>query len=214
MLPSEHLAAFLATVYVLILIPGPSVLFIVSRAVSLGRRAALLTVLGNTGGLLLQLSLVTLRLGSLLASSQTASAIIRLLGAAYLIILGLRSIRGARTPHVTVPEPAITGSVKNTIRVLREGLLVGATNPKGLVILTAILPAFIDRNQGHETLQLVSMGLIVATLAMLSDSLWAVGSGAVRHRLRSARALRTTGSVGGLVMIVLGLAVASTARSA
>ena len=211
MLPSDHLAAFLATVYVLILIPGPSVLFIVSRAVALGRRAALLTVIGNTSGLLLQLGLVALGLGSLLSSSQTASAIIRLAGGAYLVLLGLRSISGARKPDTTAHEPATTGARGTTIKILREGLLVGATNPKGLVILTAILPAFIDRSRGHQTWQLVSMGLIVAALAMLSDSIWAIASGTARHRLRtSARAMST---IGGIVMIALGLAVASTART-
>ena len=211
MLPSDHLAAFLATVYVLILIPGPNVLFIVSRAVALGRRAALLTVVGNTSGLLLQLGLVALGLGPLLSSSQTASAIIRLAGGAYLVLLGLRNISSARRPRTTVQKPATTDPPTNPIKIVREGLLVGASNPKGLIILTAILPAFIDRSRGHQTWQLVSMGLIVAALAMLSDSIWAIASGTARHRLRISA--RTMSSAGGLLMIVLGLAVASTART-
>ncbi|MGO9882419.1 MAG: LysE family translocator, partial [Solirubrobacteraceae bacterium] len=93
MLPTNHLAAFLLTVYVLILIPGPSVLFVVSRGVALGRRAALATVLGNVTGLLFQLVLVVVGLGSILASSQTVFTVLKLTGALYLVFLGIRSIR-------------------------------------------------------------------------------------------------------------------------
>ena len=92
MLPTAHLVPFLVTVYVLIAIPGPSVLFVVSRGVALGRRAALATVLGNTSGLLLQLVLVVAGLGSLLATSDTVFTTLKLVGAAYLVILGVRSI--------------------------------------------------------------------------------------------------------------------------
>src|SRR5215468_4216607 len=93
MLPTAHLAAFLLTIYVLIVIPGPSVLFTISRGVALGRRAALATVLGNTSGLVAQLLLVAVGLGSVLARSDTAYTVIKLIGAAYLIVLGIRSIR-------------------------------------------------------------------------------------------------------------------------
>jgi threonine/homoserine/homoserine lactone efflux protein len=101
MLATGHLLAFLATVYVLILVPGPSVIFTVSRGVALGRRAALITVLGNTSGLFCQLVLVVVGLGALLASSDALFTGLRLAGAAYLILLGLRSFRdrGERSPR-------------------------------------------------------------------------------------------------------------------
>ncbi|MFL5861901.1 MAG: LysE family translocator, partial [Solirubrobacteraceae bacterium] len=96
MLPTDHLAAFLLTVYVLILVPGPSVLFVVSRGVALGRRAALATVLGNTAGLALQGALVCAGLGSLLARSDAVFTTLKLIGAGYLIVLGIRTIRDRR----------------------------------------------------------------------------------------------------------------------
>ncbi len=160
MLPTSHLVPFLLTVYVLILIPGPSVLFVVSRGVSLGRRAALATVIGNTSGLLLQLVLVVIGLGSILASSETVYTVIKLIGAAYLVTLGLRSIRdrkklaGALMPTAAAPQRLRT--------IVREGFIVGATNPKGLIIFTAVLPQFIDRSLGHPTLQLATLGVTSA----------------------------------------------------
>ena len=96
MLPTHHLLAFLVTVYVLILVPGPSVMFVVSRGLALGRRAALATVLGNTGGLALQLALVSLGLGAVIARSDAVFVMLKLVGAAYLVLLGVRKIRDRR----------------------------------------------------------------------------------------------------------------------
>src|SRR5580693_1503147 len=107
MLPSGHLLPFLVTVYVLILIPGPSVLFVVSRGVALGRRAALATVLGNTSGLLFQLILVVIGLGSVLASSETVYTILKLMGGAYLVVLGIRSIRHRKELAVSLAPTAV-----------------------------------------------------------------------------------------------------------
>ncbi len=106
MLATNHLAAFLITAYVLILIPGPSVLFVVSRGVALGRRAALATVVGNVCGLLTQLLLVVVGLGSLLASSQTVFTVLKLTGAAYLVFLGIRrSATAGNWPTRWAPPP-------------------------------------------------------------------------------------------------------------
>ena len=93
MLPTRHLVEFLLTVYVLILIPGPSVLFVVSRGVSLGRRAALATVVGNASGFALQLLLVSIGVGSIVARSDAVFTTLKLIGAAYLVFLGVRNIR-------------------------------------------------------------------------------------------------------------------------
>src|ERR1700758_3311963 len=93
MLPPRHFAEFLLTVYVLILIPGPSVLFVVSRGVALGRRAALATVVGNASGFALQLALVSLGVGAIVARSDAVFTVLRLIGAAYLVLLGVRNIR-------------------------------------------------------------------------------------------------------------------------
>jgi threonine/homoserine/homoserine lactone efflux protein len=211
MLPTSHLPAFLVTVYVLILIPGPSVLFVVSRGVALGRRAALATVLGNAGGLAAQLVLVVVGVGSILASSDTVFTTLKLIGAAYLVLLGVRSIRERRSLAGTLAEAG--PAPRSTGRILREGFFVGATNPKGLIIFTAVLPQFIDRSQGHATLQLASLGLICVVVALLSDGSWALISGTAREWLgRSPRRLERLSAGGGLTLIALGVWLALTGR--
>ncbi len=211
MLPTDHLVAFLLTVYVLIVIPGPSVVFTVSRGVALGRRAALTTVLGNTSGLLLQLVLVVIGLGSVLASSDTVFTVLKLIGAVYLVLLGLRSIRDRRALADAL-SPSPVGS-RGTWTTYREGFVVGATNPKGLLIFTAVLPEFIDGPAGHPTLQLATLGAICAVIALLSDSTWALASGTAREWLgRSPARLERLSAGGGIAMILLGVGLALTGR--
>jgi threonine/homoserine/homoserine lactone efflux protein len=211
MLPTDHVVAFLLTVYVLIVIPGPSVVFTVSRGVALGRRAALMTVLGNTSGLLLQLVLVVVGLGSVLASSDAVFTVLKLVGAGYLVLLGLRSIRDRKALADTLSPNA--GAPRGTVRTLREGFMVGATNPKGLLIFTAVLPEFIDRSAGHPTLQLATLGGVCAVIALLSDSTWALASGTARAWFgRSPARLQRLSAGGGVAMILLGAALALTGR--
>jgi threonine/homoserine/homoserine lactone efflux protein len=211
MLPSGHLLPFLVTVYVLIVIPGPSVLFVISRGVALGRRAALATVLGNTTGLMFQLLVVVIGLGSILASSETVFTALKLIGAAYLVTLGLRSIRDrkklAEALAPTAPGP------RNVRAIVREGFVVGATNPKGLIIFTAVLPQFIDRSSGHPTLQLATLGVICVLIALVSDGSWAIASGTARTWLgRSPARLERLSVGGGVTMIALGAGLALTGR--
>lgn len=210
-MPTRHLPEFLLTVYVLILIPGPSVLFVVSRGVSLGRRAALATVLGNTSGLVLQLVLVAFGVGSIVASSDAVFTALKLIGAAYLVFLGVRNIRNrgelARLFGARETEP------KSLRRIVREGFFVGSTNPKGLLIFTAILPQFIERSQGHVTLQLLLLGSICVVIAVLSDGAWALASGTARQWLgRSEKRLEALTAGGGVTLIGLGVALAVTGR--
>jgi threonine/homoserine/homoserine lactone efflux protein len=209
--PTRHLPEFLLTVYVLILIPGPSVLFVISRGVSLGRRAALATVLGNTSGLVLQLALVALGVGSIVASSDAVFTVLKLIGAAYLVFLGVRNIVNRR--ELTELFGTRETEPKSLRRIVREGFYVGATNPKGLLIFTAILPQFIDRSQGHVTLQLALLGSICVVIAVLSDGAWALASGTARQWLgRSNRRLQALTAGGGVTLIGLGVALAVTGR--
>src|SRR5690242_12225737 len=97
MVPVHNLPEFLVTVYVLILIPGPSVLFTISRGVALGRRAALATVAGNASGMALQLVLVAIGVGSIVARSDAVFNVLRLAGAAYLVYLGIQKIRDRKS---------------------------------------------------------------------------------------------------------------------
>ena len=211
MLPHAHLVAFLITVYVLIVIPGPSVVFTVSRGVALGRRAALATVLGNTSGLTVQLVVVVAGLGTILARSETVFLVMKLIGGAYLMFLGVRSIRNRRElADLLTPKAVRSESLGRTIR---EGFLVGATNPKGLIIFTAVLPTFIDRAQGHQSLQLATLGVICVLVAAVSDSTWAIASGTARAWLgRSPRRLEWMSAGGGVTMIALGAGLAITGR--
>jgi threonine/homoserine/homoserine lactone efflux protein len=212
MLPTHHLLAFLLTIYVLILIPGPSVLFVVSRGVALGRRAALATVAGNALGLVFQGTLVTIGIGSIVASSDAVFTALKLIGAAYLVFLGIRNIR-ERKALAEVFSPRAATAPKSLRRIVREGFFVGATNPKGVLIFTAVLPQFIDRSQGHDTLQLATLGAICVVIALLSDGAWAIASGTARQWLgRSSRRLETMSGIGGAMLVALGVGLAVTGR--
>ncbi|HUJ34949.1 MAG TPA: LysE family translocator [Solirubrobacteraceae bacterium] len=212
MLPTDHLPEFLLTAYVLILIPGPSVLFVVSRGVSLGRRAAWATAVGNESGFALQLVLVSIGVGSLVARSDAVFTTLKLLGAVYLVFLGVRNIR-ERRQLAALFTPAVRVAPKPLARIMREGFFVGATNPKGVIIFTAVLPQFIDRSQGHITLQLASLGAICIVIAFLSDTAWALASGTAREWLgRSPRRLEWMTAGGGVTLIALGFGIALTSR--
>jgi threonine/homoserine/homoserine lactone efflux protein len=209
-MPTRHFAEFLVTVYVLILIPGPSVLFTISRGVALGRRAALATVAGNAGGMALQLVLVAIGVGSIVARSDSVFTVLRLAGAAYLVFLGIQKIR-SRKSLAEFSAGAI--APRSLRRSAREGLYVGATNPKGLIIFTAVLPQFIDRSQGHATLQLALLGLVCVVIALVSDSTWAIASGAARNWLGSStRRLEHLSGLGGLMLVGLGIGLAVAGR--
>jgi len=210
-LPTHHLPEFLLTVYILILIPGPSVLFVVSRGVSIGRRAALATVVGNASGFALQLVLVSVGIGSIVARSDAVFTILKLIGAAYLVFLGLKNIRDRKVlASIFHPAAAAPRSLRRTVR---EGFFVGATNPKGIIIFTAVLPQFIDRSAGHLTLQLATLGAICIAIALLSDGAWAMASGTARDWLGSSpRRLEWLGATGGAMLVGLGVALALTGR--
>ena len=211
MIATRHLLEFFVTVYVLILIPGPSVLFVISRGVSLGRRAALATVVGNASGFALQLALVSIGLGAIVARSDAVFTALKLVGAAYLVYLGVRNIRDRK--QLAAIFGAAPVARKRLSRIIREGFFVGATNPKGIIIFTAVLPQFIDRSQGHATLQLASLGAICIVIALLSDGIWALASGTARHWLGSSpRRLERMSATGGVMLVGLGVGLAVTGR--
>jgi threonine/homoserine/homoserine lactone efflux protein len=209
-LAGGHLLAYLLTIFVLIVIPGPSVLFVVSRGVALGRRAALATVLGNTAGLAVLVLVVSLGLGSVVAESIAVFTAIKLAGAAYMVYLGVKMFRDrsalARMLDATV-EP------KGMQRMLREGFLVGVTNPKAVILLTAVLPQFVDPKAGNVQLQLAILGGISLLVGLCTDGSWAIASGTARVWIsRSPRRLEFIGGAGGLVLIGLGARLALTGR--
>jgi len=137
---------------------------------------------------------------------------LKLIGAAYLVFLGIKNIRHRRS-LAALFSPSAAADPKPVGRIVREGFFVGATNPKGVLIFTAVLPQFIDRSQGHVTLQLAVLGAICVVIALLSDGAWAIASGTAREWLgRSPRRLEAMTSTGGAMLIALGVGLAVTGR--
>lgn len=205
MVPLSHWVTFVIAAALLIALPGPSVLFVIGRTLALGRRAGLLSVVGNASGMLVQTSLVALGVGAIVAQSIVVLTVIKFAGAAYLVYLGIQAIRHRRE----VSAPVESAVPRSTLRLLGEGFVVGVTNPKSIVFFVAILPQFIDPSAGTIPFQLAELGLTFVVLALVMDSIWVVTAGAARQWFaRSPKRLSQLGVVGGVVMIGLGGALA------
>ena len=208
--PAANLAAFMLAALVLIAVPGPSVLFVVSRGVVLGRRAALATVVGNCAGVYVQVIAVALGIGVVVERSATLFATIKLAGAGYLVWLGVRTFRARRSLRAALGARVERKSVR---RILREGFVVGLTNPKAAVFFAAVLPQFADPSRGHVPLQLLALGLVFVAIALVLDSLWGLAAGTARERLiASPRRLEAIGGAGGVVLVGLGVGLAVSGR--
>jgi threonine/homoserine/homoserine lactone efflux protein len=212
MLSTGHLLEFAGLAAVIIAIPGPSVLFTVSRALTAGRRTALLTVAGNETGLMLQATAVAFGIGELVERSARLFTVIKLAGALYLVYLGVQAIRHRRSL-----AEAVAGNVTATrpLRALADGLVVGTMNPKTIVFFVAVLPQFVDRAAGGAAvqLQMLLLGAVFSTIALVLDSVWALGAGTAGQWLaRSPRRMAAIGGAGGLAMIGIGLSLAATGR--
>ncbi|MFG2719719.1 LysE family translocator [Streptomyces sp. NPDC048416] len=212
MIDPHRLLAFCTMSVLLSAIPGPSVLFVIGRALAHGRRTALASVLGNAlGGYALVIA-VALGIGALVETSVIVFNAIKLAGAVYLVHLGVKALRASWKNRA---EAASIASAPSSGRgSVRAGFMVGVTNPKSVVFLTAMLPQFVDREAGHVTLQMLSLGLAGAVLALISDGLWGLTASAARTWFgRSPRRMSLVGGAGGLAMIGLGTAVAVTGRA-
>ncbi len=210
MISTTHLWAFVLTSFALIAVPGPSVLFVITRALVLGRRGALATVLGNAVGVYVQVMAVAFGIGAIVERSIVVFTVIKLVGAAYLIYLGVQAVRHRRKLTALFD---VTPGASSTGRVLREGFIVGIANPKSVVFFAAVLPQFIDRRAGHVPVQLLALGAIFLLIALISDSVWALVAGSARSWFeRSPRRLSYLGGTGGLVMIGIGARLAVSGR--
>ncbi|AQW50276.1 MULTISPECIES: LysE family translocator [Streptomyces] len=211
MVSTDRLLAFAAMSFLLIVIPGPSVLFVVGRALAQGRRAALTTVIGNTLGAYVLVVAVALGVGSVVERSAVVFTTLKLVGAAYLVHLGVKAVRQRRSLHAAFTGD---GPARGGLRTLWEGFAVGVANPKTIVFFAAVLPQFVDRDQGHVALQMLLLGLIFNAIAVVSDSVWGLAAATARTWFaRSPRRLALVGGVGGLSMIGLGVTVAATGRT-
>ncbi len=205
-MPSVHaLALFSLATIALLIIPGPAVLFIVTRSVDQGRSAGLVSVAGIHCGTILHVLAAAFGISAVLAASQTAFDAMRYAGAAYLIVLGIRALlRPADNPAAT-PERAPLG------RIFGQAMIVNVLNPKTALFIVAFLPQFIDPARGSATLQILVLGAVFILLGLASDTVYALGAARAGARLR---AWRRFGSVqryaSGAVYIGLGLAAALT----
>lgn len=207
---SSHLIGYALTSFVLIVIPGPSVLFVVGRAMTYGRRTALATVCGNAAGNYTVAVCVALGLGVIVERSEAIFTGVKLVGAVYLAWLGIQAIRGRKALGRASAEAVERGRDRPAIR---DGFLVGVTNPKALILFGAVLPQFVDRAAGHVQIQMLLLGLVSIAIGLISDSVWGVSASAVRAWFaRSPRRLELVGTAGGVAMIGVGLSVAVTGQ--
>jgi len=200
--PLENLLGFTAAAVVLIVIPGPSVLFTIGRSLALGRVGGLLSVLGNALGVVPLAAAVALGVGALVAQSVALFTVIKIVGALYLVYLGVQAIRHRRASAAVVTTGAVP---RSHWRQLLEGFVVGVTNPKTIAFFVAVLPQFVDFTAGMIPLQLFELGLVFIVLALICDSIWALAASAARTWFgRSPRRMSGLAATGGVMMIGLG----------
>lgn len=209
--PTTHLLAFTLTAFLLIAVPGPSVLFTVSRALALGRVAGVATAAGNTLGVYVQVLAVAFGIGALVERSVMVFTVIKLGGAAYLVFLGVQAIRHRKRLAEAL---GMRMENKSAARIVADGFVVGIGNPKVIVFFAAVLPQFVDRSAGHVPVQMLVLGALFAGIALISDSGWALVAGSARAWFgRSPRRLELIGGTGGLVMIGIGATLAVSGRN-
>ena len=185
-------------------------LFVIGRALSLGRGPAIASVVGNAVGVYVVAVLVAFGLGTLVQRSDAVFTAIKLVGGLYLLWLGIQAIRHrhdlAAALDMHVPQVSRR-------RAARQGFVVGIANPKALIIFGAVLPQFVNRPAEHVPEQMVLLSLVSFGIALISDSLWAIAAGSVRSWLAvNPRRLAAVGGAGGLAMIGVGVSVAAAGR--
>ena len=203
MVPVTNLVAFALVAIPLILVPGPSVLFVIGRSLSLGKIGGLLSVLGNSLGALVAAVFVALGLGIVIAQSAVLFTIVKIAGAAYLIYLGVQAIR-----HRRAQADATTAEIAPRAKwhLLVQGFIVGISNPKTIVFFLAVLPQFVDYSAGNVPMQMLILGTLFVAIALVSDSVWALAAGTARDWFgRSPRRIANLSATGGVVMIGLGV---------
>ena len=204
-MPTLHtVAVFAAAVVVFAVVPGPAVFYIVTRSVSQGRRAGVVSAASIAAGTLVHVAAATLGLSALLASSAAAFSVLKYAGAAYLIYLGVKALR-SRPAAESGPQLA----PQSHLRVFREGWIVAVLNPKAALFFLAFLPQFVDPARGPAALQLMMLGLLLVVIAAASDTCYALLTGSASAWLRSrAHVLRRGRLVTGGAYIALGVAAA------
>jgi len=203
----SHLLVFVGAALLLLVVPGPSVLYVVTQSVSHGRRAGIASVAGITTGTLVHIAAATVGLSALLASSALAFDVVKYLGAAYLVVIGVRRLVGLERA-----QKERTGGARNLGRLYRQGIVVNTLNPKTALFFLAFLPQFVDPSRGVAWVQILLLGLLFATLGFLSDGTWALVAGTLGERLRRSRRFPAVQRyVSGSVFVGLGAVAAFSA---
>jgi threonine/homoserine/homoserine lactone efflux protein len=212
MISGGQLAGFVLASLVLIVIPGPGVLFVVGRALAHGRRTAVATACGHAAGNYVVAACVAVGLGSLLQRSASVFVVVKLAGALYLVWLGVQAVRHRKS---LAEAFAATGEPRQGWRALRDGVVVGVTNPKSYILFGAVLPQFVNRAAGNVPGQMLLLSVFSVVIGAVSDCGWGLAASGVRNWFASSpRRFELVGGAGGLAMIGLGVAVAVTGRPA
>ncbi len=208
---SHTLAVFSLAALAILAVPGPAVLYIVTRSVDQGRSAGLASVLGIHVGTLFHLAFATLGLSAILVSSATAFTVVKLLGALYLVVIGIRTLLGRAAEDATDPQRP----PRRRRRDFAEGVLVNVFNPKTALFFLAFLPQFVDPSKGSPSLQVLVLGLTFIALGLVTDSAWALAAGSAGETLRKSRKWeRVQRYVSGSIFVGLGLVTAVTGSHA
>ncbi|MFE5241623.1 MULTISPECIES: LysE family translocator [unclassified Streptomyces] len=214
MVSIDQYLAFALMSLLVIVIPGPSVLFVIGRALAHGRRTALATVLGNVAGSYVLVLAVALGIGSLVERSALFFMVVKLAGAAYLVHLGVQAFRHRKELSMSTMAQGAGQPARGDLRTVADGVFVGVTNPKGIVFFAAVLPQFVDHSAGHLAVQMLLLGLVPIAIGTVTDTLWGLGASAARDWFaRSDRRLSMIGGAGGFAMVGLGVTVAATGRA-
>ncbi len=199
--PISNLSLFLAASLALLLTPGPAVLYIVTRSVDQGRKAGLVSVLGVETGNLFHAGAAALGISAILLSSALAFEVVKYLGAAYLIYIGIRKL----TTPIHAQEVEVV-RVKDLRHVYSQGALVAILNPKTALFFLAFLPQFVDTTRGQVTLQTLALGLMFVSMAIVTDSGYALLTGTAGTWLKNSRwYLRFQRYVAGCIYVGLGV---------
>ncbi len=198
------LGLFMLAALALLLTPGPAVLYIVTRSIDQGRRAGLVSVLGVHVGTLVHIFAAAAGISAVLAASATAFSVVKCLGAAYLVFIGVRRLLDRAPLGAVAP-----GEPKGLRRAFLDGVIVNVLNPKTGLFFLAFLPQFVTVSRGHVGEQIVVLGVVFVLLGAITDSLYAIGAGAAAQWLRgSPRFLAGERWISGSLYIGLGLAAA------
>ena len=205
-MPDVHtMLLFMLAGLLLLIVPGPAVVYVVGRSIGQGRSAGVISVLGIATGSLVHVVAAAIGISAILASSAVAFSIVKYAGAAYLVFLGVRKVLGHDR---SVAEGAPRESLK---RIYVRGVVVNVLNPKTALFFLALLPQFVDPTKGFVAVQMVALGLIFAGMGVITDGSYALLASGIGDWLRRRPAfLRRQEVVTGSVFITLGVAAAAT----